>query len=71
LSTAYHPQTDGKTEQMNQVLEEYLQHICSYYQDNSEKVLDMAEFSINNLDLGSLKFSLFFFSYGHHPRSNI
>jgi transposase InsO family protein len=71
LSTAYHPQTDGQTEIMNQILEDYLQHFCSYYQDNWDKVLNMAEFSINNLDLSSLKVSPFFFSYGHHPRFNI
>jgi hypothetical protein len=56
---------------MNQVLEDYLRHFCSYYQDNWVKVLDMAEFSINNLDSGSLGVSPFFFSYGHHPRFNI
>jgi transposase InsO family protein len=71
LSTAYHPQTDGQTERMNQVLEDYLRHFCSYYQDNWDKVLDMAEFSINNLDSGSLEVSPFFFSYGHHPCFNI
>jgi hypothetical protein len=31
----------------------------------------MAEFLINNLDLASLKISLFFFSYGHHSKFNI
>jgi hypothetical protein len=61
LSTAYHPQTDGKTERMNQILEDYLRDFCSYYQDNWDKVLDMAEFSINNLDSGSLGVSPFFF----------
>jgi hypothetical protein len=71
LSTAYHPQTDGQTERMNQVLEDYLRHYCSYYQDNWDKCLDMAEFSINNLDSASLKISPFFFSYGHHPKFNI
>jgi hypothetical protein len=71
LSMAYHPQTDGQTERMNQILEDYLRHFCSYYQDNWDKLLDMVEFSINNLDSGSLQVSPFFFSYGHHPRFNI
>jgi hypothetical protein len=56
---------------MNQVLEDYLRHFCSYYQDNWDKCLDLAEFSINNMDSSSLKVSPFFFNYGHHPKFNI
>ena len=70
FSTAYHPQTDGQTERMNQVLEDYLRHFCSYYQDNWDKILDMAEFSINNLNSAGLGVSPFFFTYGHHPKFN-
>jgi hypothetical protein len=67
-STAYHPQTDGQTERMNQVLEDYLPHFCSYYQKNWVTILDIAEFSINNLDSASLGTSPFFFDNGlpHH-----
>jgi hypothetical protein len=71
LSTAYHPQMDGQTERMNQTLEDYLRHFCSYYQDNWDKCLDMVEFALNNLDSTSLKLSPFFFCYGHHPKFNI
>jgi hypothetical protein len=71
LSTAYHLQTDGQTEQTNQTLEDYLRHFCSYYQDNWDKCLDMAKFALNNLDSTSLKISPFFFCYGHHPKFNI
>jgi hypothetical protein len=68
FSTAYHPQTDGQTERMNQILEDYLRHFCSYYQDNWVKILDIAEFSINNLDSASLGTSPFFFANGFHPK---
>jgi hypothetical protein len=34
ISTAYHPQSDGQTEQINQELEAYICHFVSYRQDN-------------------------------------
>jgi hypothetical protein len=71
FSTAYHPQTNGQTERMNQVLEDYLCHFCSYYQVNWVKILDIAEFSINNLDSASLGTSPFFFANGFHPKFSV
>ncbi|MBW0560358.1 hypothetical protein O181_100073 [Austropuccinia psidii MF-1] len=34
LSNAYHPETDGQTERVNQILEQYLQMYFSYHQDD-------------------------------------
>lgn len=71
FSTAYHPQTDGQTERTNQALEDYLWHFCSYYQDYWDRWLDMAEFSLNNLNSSSWGVSPFFFSWGYHPKAGL
>ena len=34
LSTAYHPQTDGQMERINQEIGTFLQHYVNYQQDN-------------------------------------
>jgi len=47
-STAYHPQTNGQTERVNQEMEQYLQLYCSYQQDDWTKWLPIAEFAYNN-----------------------
>src|SRR5690606_37460760 len=39
LSTAYHPQTARQTEQVNTILEQYLQCYCNYNQDNWVRLL--------------------------------
>ncbi|TPX33158.1 hypothetical protein SeLEV6574_g08402 [Synchytrium endobioticum] len=48
LSSAYHPETDGQSERMNQELETYLRCFTSYNQDNWPKLLPTAEFAHNN-----------------------
>jgi len=48
LSTAYHPETDGKTECVNQILEQYLQVYVNYQQDDWVNLLPLAEFAYNN-----------------------
>ncbi|KAJ1034253.1 hypothetical protein NDA18_001117 [Ustilago nuda] len=49
LSTAYHPQTDGQTERVNQVIKQYLQMYCNYEQDDWANLLDAAAFVYNNM----------------------
>jgi hypothetical protein len=66
-STAYHPQTDGQTERMNQTLEQYLRAFISYQQDNWKEWLAIAEFSYNNSVHAATQQTPFFLNYGQHP----
>jgi len=68
LSTAFHPETDGQTERMNQVLEEYLHHYCSWKQDNWKELLPLGEFAINSASSESTGMSPFEANYGYIPR---
>ena len=70
-STAYHPQTDGLTEQMTQTLETYLRTFCSYQQDDWVDYLALAEFSFNNSINSSTQQTPFFANLGYHPNFNI
>jgi hypothetical protein len=66
LSTAYHPETDGSTEQKNQVLEAYLSAFVAYTQDDWAEHLPSAELAINNRNAASTKISPFFMTHGYN-----
>ena len=68
LSTAYHPQTDGQTERVNQVLEQYLRVFTSYNQDDWSTLLGQASFAYNNSVHKATKVSPFYANFGYHPR---
>ena len=68
LSSACHSQTDGQTERVNQVLEQYLRCSINYHQDNWIDLLPLAEFAYNNIIQDSTKQTPFFANYGYHPR---
>jgi transposase InsO family protein len=69
MSTAFHPQTDGQTERVNQSLEQYLRVFCTYQQDNWQELLPSAEFAYNNAVHASTGKSPFLANYGYHPNS--
>jgi transposase InsO family protein len=59
FSTAFHPQTDGQTERVNQILEDLLRACVLTYGTDWEKSLSFAEFSYNNSYQASLRMSPF------------
>jgi hypothetical protein len=48
LSTAYHPQTDGTTERVNQEIEAYLSIYCTSHPEDWPQALHTLEFTHNN-----------------------
>ncbi|MBW0495877.1 hypothetical protein O181_035592 [Austropuccinia psidii MF-1] len=67
LSAAFHPEKDGQTERVNQILEQYLRMYVSYHQDDSHTWLPLAEFAHNNAEHSSPKQSPCFTIYGRNP----
>ncbi|HWN07996.1 MAG TPA: reverse transcriptase domain-containing protein [Pyrinomonadaceae bacterium] len=67
-STAYHPQTDGQTERVNQELEQYLRLFVGERQDNWSALLPLAEFAYNNHVHTSTQQTPFLLDTGRHPR---
>ena len=68
LSTAFHLQTNGQTERMNQELEQYLRMFIDHCQDHWPEWLGMAEFAYNNKAYAGTKESPFEVNSGQNPR---
>ena len=64
FSTAFHPQTDGQTERVNQILEDMLRARALDYGSSWDDNLPYAEFSYNNSYQASLKMAPFEALYG-------
>jgi hypothetical protein len=64
FSSAYHPQIDGQTEGVNQILEDMLRACALQYGRSWDKSPPYAEFSYNNSYQESLKMAPFEMLYG-------
>lgn len=71
LSSAYHPQTDGQTERVNQYLEMYLR--CAVYDDPKKwkSWLSQAEFWYNSAYHTSVGCTPFFALYGYEANTGL
>jgi hypothetical protein len=68
-SSSYHPQTDGQTERVNQIVEDMLIASIMHFDKSWDKCLSLAEFSSNNSYQASLKMATFEALYGRRCRT--
>ncbi|CAI7863423.1 unnamed protein product [Closterium sp. NIES-54] len=67
MSSAYHPQSDGQTERLNQIVEQLLRAACKDDIDKWDLHLPMLEFAYNNAKHAATGETPFFLCYGRHP----
>jgi hypothetical protein len=70
-STAFHPQTDGQTERVNQEIEQYLRVFVNRQQNDWSEWLPLAEFAYNNRIHSSTRMTPFELDNGQHPRLGV
>jgi hypothetical protein len=68
MSTSYHPETDGQTENANRTLEIMLRSVVDFAQDDWEDHLPAAELAINNARNETTGLAPFYMFYGQEPR---
>jgi hypothetical protein len=66
-STAYHPQTNGQTEHVNQNIEQYLRVFTNFLQDDWADWLTLVEFNHNDQVSKMMGFGPFFVTMWFHP----
>ena len=69
FSTTFHPQTDGHTERVNQILEDMLRACALDYGSSWDENLPYAEFYYNNRYQSGLKMAPFEALYGRRCRT--
>jgi hypothetical protein len=70
LSTAFDPQTDGKTERVNQMQEVYRRNYCLHQHDDWSDLLPLAGYAYNSAVSKAPKFSRFNANNGFESRTN-
>jgi transposase InsO family protein len=70
LSTAFHPQTDGQTEIMNQYIDQRLRPFVNHFQDNWSELLPMIDYAQATLPHESTGLAPFQIEFGYEPRTS-
>jgi len=68
FSSPFHHQSNGQTEKVNSVIEQYLRCFTNFKGTNWKKFISLAKFCFNNALQESPKNSPFFLNYGFNPK---
>lgn len=71
FSIAFHPQIDGKSERVIQILEDMLRYYTLEFEGRWEKFLSLVEFAYNNNYQVSIKMALYKALYGRKCRTTL
>jgi hypothetical protein len=69
MSTAFHPETDGQTERVNQTIEAFLRGFVNLEMSDWVELVPMADLAYNNSRTTATGHLLFYANYGFHPNS--
>jgi hypothetical protein len=69
MSTAFHPASNGQTENANKIVEEALRNFCGAEVKHWVRYLPFVEFCLNNAKSQSTGLTPFYMNYGRHPRT--
>jgi hypothetical protein len=69
MSTAFHLQTDGQTERINQKIETFLPSFVNLQRTDWVELLCLAELAYNNSTTRAHKMMRFYDNYGYYPSS--
>lgn len=69
MSTSSHPQTDGASEIMNRMAENYLRCYCNYHPNDWDELLPAAPFAYNSAESEDLGMTPFEMDLGWNPNS--
>lgn len=69
ISSSQHPQTDGSSDIVNRMVENYLRCFCNHSQRDWETLLPTAEFAYNSAKVQHLGMCPFELDFGWIPRS--
>lgn len=68
VSSAYHPQTNGLDERLNQTLKASLQKVVNHQQDDWDNLIDNVLFAYRTSRQDSTKFTPFYLMYGREAK---